>query len=952
MRSSKQEQIHASIVSTLLALMDGMDGRGQVIVIGATNRPDSIDPALRRPGRFDREFYFPLPNLEARRAILDINTKGWEPPLPDAIKDELAEMTKGYGGADLRALCTEAALNAVQRRYPQIYKSKEKLLIDPKQIDVIPKDFMISIKRMIPSSERATSSNASPLPNAIEPLLRSHLLDLTATVDQILPRKRKLTALQEAEFEEPTDNKGFAREKMQQDFEKSRVFRPRLLIHGPQGMGQQYLAAALLNHFEGIHVQSFDLATLLSDSTRSPEATVVQLFTEVKRHKPSVIYIPDVQTWYATVGQSVISTFLGLLRSLAPTDPILLLGVLESARDDVDEGMLKSFFGYSAKNRFELHRPDSTSRKDFFSPLVKYVRMLPSDFPDPENRKKRKLEILKPAPLPPPKPAAPPSKAELQAQRKKDRLTLNMLKIRIQPIMDQIKKYKKFRTGVVDENQIRYLYDEEDPNIFTTDLPIEQRSRVSFRPFEKGTDAKGHPGLIETVSNKFFYNLDIVVIEKRLSNGYYKRPADFLLDIKRLTKDAKTLGDQDRLLKANELQANVEVDIGAIEMSDPALVAECEQVYQRELEREKEALEKAKRTAEAEGKMAPPLTFNIAHGPSDQSSATASGPVVLGQTFNDGQNGTSTHSAPPQHPSDDTSLLTNGHTDQDLDSNTGARLSNGSNEDATHGGDVQMSNSDIPSVDRDTQNSSFGPSAQPKPPHSYTAPSQQIRRESGMEHLSQKEALTPMEPGSQPGDYVNAASTTQSTSVPKNSNRSSDQHATQGSWPSVLHFNADPTSRADAPELAIYPSAQSVEGVPDTQPGKKIFQSIPRNSLTNMADPPFSQSQTSTTSQGHQSNLKSLLNAPDDGSPPDLIMDQTWVATLHSQLTDRTSGLSIEQLEQVNSALMECIWEQRGNWNRTRVGDEVRIAFDMVLADMQETQRLENFSYESARRVI
>ena len=80
-RSSKQDQIHASIVSTLLALMDGMDGRGQVIVIGATNRPDAIDPALRRPGRFDREFdrefYFPLPSLEAREKILGIMTKKW-----------------------------------------------------------------------------------------------------------------------------------------------------------------------------------------------------------------------------------------------------------------------------------------------------------------------------------------------------------------------------------------------------------------------------------------------------------------------------------------------------------------------------------------------------------------------------------------------------------------------------------------------------------------------------------------------------------------------------------------------------------------------------------------------------------------------------------------------------------------------------------------------------------
>ncbi|EJD42384.1 AAA-domain-containing protein [Auricularia subglabra TFB-10046 SS5] len=73
-RSAKQDQIHASIVSTLLALMDGMDGRGQVIVIGATNRPDAIDPALRRPGRFDREFSFSLPDVAAREQI---HTKGW-----------------------------------------------------------------------------------------------------------------------------------------------------------------------------------------------------------------------------------------------------------------------------------------------------------------------------------------------------------------------------------------------------------------------------------------------------------------------------------------------------------------------------------------------------------------------------------------------------------------------------------------------------------------------------------------------------------------------------------------------------------------------------------------------------------------------------------------------------------------------------------------------------------
>jgi SpoVK/Ycf46/Vps4 family AAA+-type ATPase len=153
-RSSKQDQIHASIVSTLLALMDGMDGRGQVVVIGATNRPDAVDPALRRPGRFDREFYFPLPNLEAREEILKIHTsswEGWETESNGAtIRKQLAKMTKGYGGADLRALCTEASLNAVKRTYPQIYRSEDRLLIDPTKINVEARDFMSCVKSKLP----------------------------------------------------------------------------------------------------------------------------------------------------------------------------------------------------------------------------------------------------------------------------------------------------------------------------------------------------------------------------------------------------------------------------------------------------------------------------------------------------------------------------------------------------------------------------------------------------------------------------------------------------------------------------------------------------------------------------------------------------------------------------------------------------------------------------------
>lgn len=286
-RSSKQEQIHASIVSTLLALMDGMDGRGQVIVIGATNRPDNIDPALRRPGRFDREFYFPLPDAEGRRAILDIHTKDWG--LSDEFSNALAERTKGYGGADLRALCTEAALNSIQRTYPQIYSSKEKLIVDPDKISIHATDFLHSIKKLVPSSERSATSAATPLPKAVEPLLRSQFKAIVKSLDDILPRKKKTTALEEAMYEQPQDSDhGFGREALQQEFERSRIFRPRLLIAGKAGMGQDYLSTAVLHHMEGVHVQNFDLATLLGDGRVSCPFLYRPWRNPLLRHKISL----------------------------------------------------------------------------------------------------------------------------------------------------------------------------------------------------------------------------------------------------------------------------------------------------------------------------------------------------------------------------------------------------------------------------------------------------------------------------------------------------------------------------------------------------------------------------------------------------------------------------------------------------------------------------------------
>ena len=952
-RSSKQEQIHSSIVSTLLALMDGMDGRGQVIVIGATNRPDTIDPALRRPGRFDREFYFPLPNTEARRAIIDIQTKGWDPPLEPQFKSELALVTKGYGGADLRALCTEAALNAVQRRYPQIYKSNEKLLIRPETINVTAKDFMISVKKMVPSSERSSSSGAAPLPTNIEPLLRRPFGDLKSVVSDILPQNKRLTALEEAEFEDAEDDKGMKAEQMQQNFERSRVFRPRLLVRGMPGMGQQYLAGALLNHFEGLHVQAFDLPTLLSDSTRSPEATMIQLFTEVRRHKPSVIYIPNVEVWYQTVTNATLSTFVGLLRTLAPTDPVLLLGILEGEDQDVDPGMVKKLFGYSIKNQYLVQRPSKPSREEYFRAVTSYLNVSPANFPEPANRKKRKLEVLAPVPPEPPKTLEAMSKAELKEQKKKDRHLLNVLKLRIQPVMEQIKlKYKKFRTGVIDESQIRYLYDEDDPSIVTSDLPAEQRRSGQFRPYEKGFDAHGEPGLVEQSTGKFFYNLEIVTIEKRLSNGYYKRPKDFLADIKKLTKDAKALGDTDRLLKANELQANVEVDMSTYEFQEASFLAELEQVWIRENKREKEMIEKAKQAAAEEDRRLAIMPLESSHEGIGSSTDQLSGPIVLGQPI---ANGVAHHPHTPSNPSQP-SQLTNGYSNgllSDLSDLRNRPQSNGTSVPSRSEGDFQMSNSqENQSPDKDTQSSSFGPSAQTRPFHHHTGgPASLEQRRSYPGSLSQRSAITPMVEGSNPNDYTNYASTTSSG---KKDSGSSGPFNTQGNTQNTQSSHGKP----EGPDMAVVPeAAPSNSQFPDTQ---SAFTSLSLSwdwtadvRIDSQGSAPSSQSNTSQPSQNpavppfhRPSTINALLNNDESSSPPQPTYDYRLTEQLLETLVVRTSGCSVEQLEQVYSALMDQIWKTRGDWNRVRVATEVGAVIDEVLTDMRQCQDFQMGSME------
>ncbi|KAH8663386.1 hypothetical protein BGZ60DRAFT_529663 [Tricladium varicosporioides] len=976
-RSSKQEQIHASIVSTLLALMDGMDGRGQVIVIGATNRPDNIDPALRRPGRFDREFYFPLPGIDGRRSIINIHTNGW--PIDDKFRDNLAQLTKGYGGADLRALCTEASLNAMQRTYPQIYQSNEKLIVDPDKIKVNAKDFMISLKKMIPSSERATSSGAAPLPKHVEPLLRNQLLRIQQVLDGLIPIKKKTTALQEAMFEQyEDDDDGFARETMQQDFEKSRVFRPRLLIGGEQGMGQSYLAGGILNHFEGLHVQNFDLATIFSDSTRNPEATIVQLFAEVKRHKPSVIFIPGIETWYHTLTQSQLTTFLGLLNAIPPTDPVLLLGITDMPSDKVDPEMLRDLFGYSRKNRIDIDRPGKANRKEFFQTIIDYVQKTPKDFPDPLNRKKRKLEVLPIAPPPPPK---EPTKEEIKAQKKRDHQILNLLKVQIQPVMDQIqRKYRKFRAPVIPQSQIQYLLDELDPNFVRPDIP-------QFRPFEFDADKDGVKGLRETASGKFFYNLETTTIEERLSNGFYARPKDYLADIRSLAKDAKHIGDKERTLRANELLANVEVDMAGIE-AQPAF-ADCEGLYLRQLQRAKEREEKHRKRMAAEAVFDPIVRSDIEEG--GLASQSQSGPLTLGEPIP----GRRQLLSNPVHIS---SPLSNGHSSGHL----------------TNGNSVPSRSEDVQMGGTDEHHGPSQPSQAMQPPSQWrshtTAP---FSGPNPASQISQRSAFQEIPHGASPSALINDASTT--TSGKKTSSEDWSTQATNGishgqTTSSPIHPPAQDSQIPDTQQNASQrPSQQgtsnpsSEEQWPHSQAhglARGNIQSRAYNSQTPSsgsqyslpAVPPFNAPgpsgvpigaasapphfptsiSTTTPAQHKPAGLANLLNdSPVDqhssnsnpqslptpdvtqypinpqqptssqlSSQKEFIIDDYFLDDLSEKLVTGSSGCSIEQLEQINRELMEMLWRERGEWNRNKVAAGLVGVFNETIQDIETMQRV------------
>ncbi|GAW24325.1 hypothetical protein ANO14919_139090 [Xylariales sp. No.14919] len=903
-RSSKQEQIHASIVSTLLALMDGMDGRGQVIVIGATNRPDNIDPALRRPGRFDREFYFPLPDIDARKAILDIHTKDWG--LSEDFKMSLAKDAKGYGGADLRALCTEAALNAIQRTYPQIYFSKEKLVVDPEKVNVQMTDFVIAKKKIVPSSERSSTSGAASLPKYIEPLLRNQFKAITDRLDSTFPRKPKVTALDEAMYE-PYDDEdfGFDREQLYQEFDNSRAFRPRLLVHGMQGMGQSYISAAILHYFEGVHVQNFDLATIIGDS-RPPEQVLTGLFTEVKRQKPSVIFIPNVDAWYSTLSGPALTSFLGMLRSLHPTDPVMVLGTSEIEIGELSSELRRNLFGFSRLNTIEIARPVKENREEYFARIIAHIRRMPKDFPDPLHRKKRQLEEL---PVAPPPPAKKLTKEEVHNEDVRYRQALNLMKVHLQPIMDQIsKKYQKFRHPVIPESHYQYLLDEADPNYVRADV-----ADAPPRLYELAEDTDGYPGLRETATTKFFYNLDVNIIETRLANGYYWRPYEFLKDVRALKSDAESIGDRARWLKASELLANVEVDVLDVDEKLRNTGIDWEKLYETHKKRREEREERARK------KKAMQSVLDTARSSASNSGAPqkASHPTGLHtttaqfQVIGDLPNGNVQAAAPNAAP-------------------------NGTSAPSqTADEDVRMGDADNYSG----RPSPMRPPSQWPRMHPRSLDTSVMATPGRTNRISQVSAVQSLPPGVSPSALVNDASTTR-TSDPSNRSSNVSTQITNGesgpeTMPDTLPYpGASQITSSD--ELWLYSQADGM------LEGSSLQSRFSQGSL-NQASP-------MAVKSSHAPSMANLLNdtSLDEGSqsqPQSQKIQQVELSDgsaklLLAELTKRTSGCTIEQLEQINRDLMSKLWETRGEHNRMKVFHLITRVFNETMHDILDMQKI------------
>lgn len=519
-RSSKQEQIHNSIVSTLLALMDGLDSRGQVVLIGATNRIDAIDGALRRPGRFDREFIFPLPGYEARAEILDIHTRKWkEPPLKE-LRMELAASCVGYCGADLKALCTEAAIRAFREKYPQVYTCDDKFVIDVDSITVEKYHFLEAMSTITPAAHRGSIVHSRPLSSIVAPCLKRHLQRIMENVSDIFPclsdfDVSKLSVLSYGTV-------------------LSLVYKPRLLICGDESVGLDHVGPAILHELEKFPVHSLGLPSLLSDpSAKTPEEALVHIFGEARRTTPSILYIPQFHIWWETAHEQLKAVLMTLLEELPSNLPILLLGTSSVPLSELDEGCTSIF---ALHNVYHVDRPTTNDKSRFFEQLVEAIFSISQEESVGKSKEPKCLPELPRAP----KEVSGPKASELRAKAEAEQHALRRLRMCLRDVCNRIlydKRFSVFHYPVMDE------------------------------------DAPDYRSIVHNP-------MDMATLLQRVDCGQYLTRAAFLQDIDLIVTNAKVYNGDDyngtRIVsRAYELRDVVQ---GMLSQMDPALVSFCDKI--------------------------------------------------------------------------------------------------------------------------------------------------------------------------------------------------------------------------------------------------------------------------------------------------------------------------------------------------------------------------------------
>lgn len=505
----------------------------------------------------------------------------------------------------------------------------------------------------------------------------------------------------------------------------------------------------------------------------------------------------------------------------------------------------------------------------------------------------------------------PPTKTEMKALQKKDHQLLNSLKIQLQPIMDQInRRYKKFRQPVIPQASIEYLFAEADPNYVSADITEGQN-----RPFEIVKDKHGNDVLRESATGKCYYNLETTTIEERLSNGFYARPKDFLFDIKALAKDAKNIGDKERTLKANELLSNVEVDVASIESASSHL--DWEGLYRRQLERAKVQAEKD-RKRQAMQSIVDRVQSDLAAG----NDSDSQGPVTLGEAVPGSRTTARFQAKPP--PADDVA------------SGESQPLSNGNS--YPSGEDVQMSGVD----DGARAVSDMGPPPRSQNPSSVA--------DGEMAQVSQRSAITSLPPGVSPSAVVNDASTTRTSERSTHDPSGASTQLTNGNH-GEHHGRASNQDESYIPDTAPTGSqVTSNESWQHSQAHGALGSAGAEANPTAGSPTPSSSQQQQAPSNGGGMGISGLLNDEqasqqqqqqmgNSGSsasqPPNI---EAAIESALDSMTQKTSGCTIEQLEQINRELMDDIWRGRGEWNRQKVLNDATSVFNQAIDDIELMQ--------------